>query len=195
MDIGGIDSETLERAVGWLAAAGGIAVAARKRITAIVRALVIADDFHTQFGAEAAATIREILDDVTRSQTVQQLRQRIAERHLRVGVYVCGPDGRCNWSNEWLAEAFGIDRDQMRGYGWLNAIATDERMQAIERWKYAVNNGTPYVDEYTITNTRSGKTWRAQTEAFAIQEQGGVVCYVGYVVQKKTQHDSDVAHA
>lgn len=195
----GIDSgnivETIERVGGWLAAAGGVAIAARKRLTAIVRAIILADDFRTRFGPEAAATIRELLDDVTRSQTVQQLRQRIAERHLRVGVYVCGPDGRCNWSNEWLAEAFGIDRANMHGYGWLNSIATNERMQSIERWKYAVANGTPYSDEYTIENVRTSKTWRAQTEAFAIEQDGRVVCYVGYVIQKRTPDDSDLTHA
>jgi len=187
--------ETIDTLGGWAVAAGGVAIAARKRISSIVRAAVLADAFHAQFGPEAAETLKQIVDDVQRSQTVTQLRQRIAERHLRVGVYVCGPDGRCTWSNEWLAEAFGIDRDNMRGFGWLNAIDAEQRLEATERWKYAVRNGVPYVDEYTVVNGRIGKTWQAQTEAFAIEQDGGVVCYVGYVVQRRAVSDSDVTHA
>lgn len=187
--------ELLERVGSWALAAAGVALAARKRVAAIVRAVVLAEQFRHQFGPASAETIRAILDDVTRSQSVHELRHRIQERTLRVGIYVCGPDGRCTWANEWLAESFGIDRADMRGYGWLNAIDGKERPRILEQWKFAIKNGTPYQTEYVVENKRSGKTWTAQTESFAVIQDGAVVCHVGYVVPKRSVPDSDVTHA
>lgn len=189
-------TEVAEQVVAWACAAAGFAVAVRKHIAKLMRAVYVADSIHAQFGPEAAATLRAITDDLSRSRTVQEFRHRLAERHLRIGIYVCSPCGKCTWCNEWLAEAFGIDRADMNGLDWLRGIEAGDGLRAADKWVHAVAHGIPYQDEYKVHNTRTGKDWIAVTEAFAIQDDGVVACYVGYVVPKgEGPGDSDVTRA
>lgn len=184
-----------ERVGAWVLPAIGVAVAARKRIRSLVRAALLADSFHDHFGPDAAEAVRTIVDGLKRAQTISEIRNRIQERHLRCGIYVCGPDGHCLFANEWLAEAFGIDLPDMQGYGWLSAIESSDRERAVSKWKHCIENGFPYEDEYTVVNKRTGKTWRAQTDALSITVDGVLVAFMGQVVQKQEPHDSDLTRA
>jgi len=160
------------------------------------RAFVLADDFRAQFGPDAAEAIKTILESVSRSQSIAEVRDRIQERHLRVGIYVCNPDGACTWCNEWLAEAFGRDERDMHGYGWLSSVEPSERIRAKEHWDYCLQSGIPYEDEYTVVNRRSGKTWRAKTDAVSVIKGGVLLAIVGRVFEaKRAPDDSDVTKA
>lgn len=180
-----------ERLSGWFFAGAGILIAARRRVAALFRAVRVAHDIHTEFGREAAATLREITEDLKRSQTVASFRHRLAERHLRVGIYLCGVDGRCTWVNDWLSQAFGIDRSDCVGFGWLGAIADAERSNTHSKWINAVTTGIPYRDKYTVRNKRNGRSWVAKTEAFAITRDDQVVCFLGVVEPADQSQDSD----
>lgn len=176
-------SEQLERTAGWLAVVAGVVVATWQRFKTLARAIVIANDFNTHFGPQAAGTIRSVLDVVSRSQSEQQVRQKIAERHLRLGIYICGKDGQCTYANEWLCEHFGIDSTRMIGMGWLDAVAAVDKQRVFQEWVNAVENGLPYRTSYMVHNRQSDETWQARTEAFAVNRGGQVVFYVGYVVE------------
>lgn len=181
--------ELVERGVAWVAAATGVVALFYKRLVAFVRALRIAHGFGDHFGVEAAATIYQILKSVERSQSESEIRHRIVEAKLGIGVYICDPQGRCTWCNEFLAESFGRDREQMLDFGWLAALDPSDADESFRHWAYAVEHGLPYRHRYRVINRRSGLEWLAETEAVAVTHGDQLLCYVGWVVAVDTPNN------
>lgn len=173
-----------ERFAAWSAVVCGAAVVWWRRGRQVVRGLWIASQLHSEFGDDAARQIRKLFDDLASARSIEEVRQTVAEKHLRIGIYICDPTGACTWSNEFLAESFGVDESKMRGYGWISAINENEQLVVHSRWVTSIENGLPYHAEYTVENKRTGQSWRAVTEARPLKRHGEVVSYVGWVTEK-----------
>lgn len=149
-----------------------------------LRAIRVSDALHRHFGDDPAKTVHALICGGRQHLSEFDIRQRIIERSLHLGIYQCAPDGKCCFANDVLCDILGIDSRDATGYGWLNAVV--DRKSAFEKWQFAVANQIPYRDEYVIENRREHTRTRARTEAFpATAGDAGnavIVCYVGYVV-------------
>lgn len=179
--------EITERVAGWAAAVAGVLVVCWRRIKGLAGALGVAHGLHREFGADAARSLRLIVDSLQRSQSESQIRHALAEQHLGLGVYVCDREGRCTWANEYLCERFGLSLEEMRGHGghgWLRSIAPEHYSRAWERWDFAITNQLPYQDDYDVINARTGERWHGRTETLTRVVHGEIVYHLGYVIEE-----------
>jgi len=160
----------------------GIIAKCRRYIKNAIRSLVLGDRFYVVFGENPAEAIKAIHDAIQTSYEVCELRQQITERHIKIGIYICDTAGRCSWSNEYLNEIFALDSKDMRGFGWLQAIAQEDRKRVNEHWLYSIHNDIAYDCDYTIVNKRDGVLIDVTASAIAVKDDHDKVqCYVGYL--------------
>jgi PAS domain S-box-containing protein len=149
------------------------------------RILPTVDNLHFRFGETPIEELHRIVSSIQSSVGEIEIRQRIAERHLAIGVYVCDTEGRCTWANDYLCEAFGLDSTEMQGHGWLAAVASSERIRVHAAWVAAVSSQIPYEERYKVVNRHDASEWNAITEAWPVKVEDRILCYVGYVTRSK----------
>ena len=122
------------------------------------------DSIQKEFSPNSGKTLKDQLIRIEDSIAMNDIRIRkfTMNCHLR-GIYECDEFGRCLWVNDTLADMWGKDKSEMYGSGWLSCIATEERENVWERWQFAVKNGTPYEDIYTVKNARTGEVFKVKT--------------------------------
>lgn len=174
--------EFVLKSLAVLGAVGGVVAALWARIGRAIVAVRAAHSLGAVFGDSAGAEIQRLLAIIARSDGEQQLRQRVIESRLRIGVFESDLDGRCVWCNPFLAELFGIDADNMRGYGWLSGLVPDDRVTAQKRWRVSVEHGIPYEDTYTVENKRTSTRYRCQTRAELVTADDEPLCFIGWVI-------------
>lgn len=177
--------ELVLKSVAVLGIAGGLFAALRVRVARAFTAARAAHSLADIFGDNAGSEIQRLFAIIARSDGEQQLRQRVLESHLRIGVYECDLDGKWLWVNPHLAEMFGIDERNMRGYGWLSAIVPEERVTAQKSWRTSIEHGIPYEDIYTVENQRTRSRVRCRTRAELVKSDDVPLCFVGWVTIEK----------
>lgn len=79
-----------------------------------------------------------------------------------IHTFECNIDGTCVYASRSLAALFGLNQDEMLGYGWLEAVSSaEERRRVQSNWQNAINTGSPYRDSYKIHNRRTGERFIA----------------------------------
>jgi len=149
------------------------------------RVLPISDRLHDLFGVNPVEQLHELVSKAHGRIGEIEIRQRIAERHLAIGVYVCDPSGDCEWANDYLCESFGIDSLEMRGFGWLSALHRDDRERVHREWMRSIEHHLPYLDQYTVVPRDGQAEWKAISEAWPVMSGTTIVCYVGYVTRRQ----------
>ena len=130
------------------------------------------------FGDDPSARIKELLDDIIRTADAMEVRQNIVCDHLGIGIYMCSLEAKCTYGNPKLADIFGIGREELLGWGWLQAISRGDQTRVREAWQLAVRERLPYRETYTL---RDGT--EVETEAFLIASHSS---YVGYVTIRRS---------
>jgi len=167
---------------GGLSALAGIGWVAWRYLRSLYRVWLSVDSLHVEFGEEPIKKLISIIRGMEQDSTEIELRQRITETHLGIGVYSCdAKDGRCVWSNEVLSKNFGIDSTEMLGYGWVAAVDACERERVIESWQAAVKDVLPYKEKYRVVPPNGLTPWNAVTEAWPVVVNGKLICMIGYV--------------
>lgn len=170
---------------GVVAAVGGVFAFGFRSVRQLVRAWSAVGVLHAELGDEPITRLLEILRDIEASHGELEIRQRLAERHLEIGVYVCDKHGKCTWANDWLCESLGIDSSRIKDYGWISAIATSEQVRVHEHWQKCVASGLPYEETYQVEPSNPDlPRWTARAGAWPVSNRAGdIVCYVGYIVK------------
>lgn len=176
--------ETGEKLGGWIVALTGFALAVARYGVNLFRDWRAIRDFRDQWGDAPAQEIRKVVDVLRHSASTGEMRHRLAERHLQIGIYFCGTDGKCIWVNSYLGELWGIDRASCLDYGWLSVIDQSDRERVHRLWTNCVQTGIPYETKYTIINAQTKQPHNIYTQAFPIVRDGKIECYVGQVFEK-----------
>ena len=115
-------------------------------------------------------------------------------------MYICDKEGACTWTNEYLNNIFGLDSQEMLGFGWLTSIHRDDRKRVNEEWMYSINNNIPYDSYYLVINSRDNLLINVKTKALAVVDTNDEVqCYIGYLREEsrsklnKTTHEKKKA--
>lgn len=181
----GVDStyklfELIALAAAGLSAIIGTAWAVWRVANRIGRVLPFVDKLHLHFGDDPASELHELVKAVRSSIGELEVRQRISERHLEIGIFVCDIGGKCTWANDILCNAFGLDSQDMLGFGWLAAIAKTDQTRVHRDWIYAIENELPYSVEYKV-EPESGTHFHCIAEAWPVSVNDKCICYVGYI--------------
>ena len=142
--------ELVAGTVGLTVASAGAFLVARKYLWSVWRVVATAHRIVNEFGSGAVVDLVALVRQNQLAAETLHIRIQVLEEHQHIGVYVCDPEGRCTWANQYLADAFGLDLGEMKGFGWLRAIGSREREQVQQRWKTALQNGIPYNGEYHV---------------------------------------------
>ena len=167
--------------IGGLSALSGVAYVAWRYFRRAYRVWLSIDHLHSEFGADPVKKLAAIIRGMEADSSEIELRQRITETHLGIGVYSCATDGRCTWANDTLIQGFGIDSSQILGYGWTSAIDENERDRVVKKWTQAVKDVLPYKEHYKVIPPNGLKPWNAITEAWPVVVGGKMICVIGYV--------------
>ena len=98
---------------------------------------------------------------------------------LPVGVYLCNPDGSCQYVNERWREMAGMSPEEALGYGWVSGIHLDDREMVRANWDRMVESKGSWGCEYRF-QTPAGKTTLVYGLATTVQdEKGRITGYVG----------------
>ena len=153
----------------------------------LCRVLPAIDRLHDLFGHSPIEELHAFVREARSSVSELEIRQRIAERHLAIGIYVCDEEGRLTWCNDHLCESFGLDSRDMRGWGWLQAIHAEDQSRVHGAWTNAVAKDLPYRDTYRVNKKGSSEVWLAFTEAIPVRgTSNSNISYVGYVKRSET---------
>ena len=103
-----------------------------------------------------------------------ELRYRTLAQALPQLVWTCGADGRCDFlSPQWLAYTGHPEAEQL-GYGWVDAIHTDDRERLVVIWQRSVETGTLFDTEARIRGADGSYRWFKQ-RAIPLADAAGAV--------------------
>lgn len=160
----------------------GVIIKFRRFIKNAIKSFILGDSFYNIYGENPAQAIKQVHEAIQNAHNTLEIRQSIAEKYLKIGVYICSTSGKCLWANEYLCEIFGLDSTEMKDFGWLSSIDTNDRKRVYENWIYAIHNKLSYSDDYNITNSRTMIKYNISTEAVAVvDDKNEIQCYVGYI--------------
>lgn len=136
-------------------------------------------DIEKNFGKEAGRILKDIIQQRGLEIVIDEMRLNIIENTIGIGIFICDISGKCTYANKTLARMFGISQAEMLGNGWLTPIV--DKQKAYLNWKFSVDNGTPYRDDYQIEV--DGKIFNYHTEAEPSigDDNAGILGYVGIV--------------
>jgi PAS domain S-box-containing protein len=108
-----------------------------------------------------------------------------AERELRIAittipalVWSALPDGSLDFINQrW--EEIGLGMDDLRGSKWINALHPDERAGVADRWRIAVETGTPYENIERVRKADGEYRWFLSRAEPLRDELGKIVKWYG----------------
>jgi two-component system CheB/CheR fusion protein len=94
-------------------------------------------------------------------------------------VWGCRPDGNCDYVSPRWVEYTGAPARELLHYGWLNQVHPDDREEAREAWRVAVEAGTDLNREFRVRDAGGAYRW-FQTRAVPIRDgQGAIVKWYG----------------
>lgn len=164
------------------AALFGAAVKCRRHMKNAIRSTLLGNRFHDIFGPTPADAIKALHDTIQTSAGLLEARQQIAEKYLKIGIYICDLDGKCTWTNDYINDMFGLDSNEMKGNGWLQAVHPSDRQRTNNEWQYAIKNKIAFNCEYTICNRKNRLSIKVLAEAVAVlNDKDEIQCYVGYL--------------
>mgnify|MGYP002134661587 CR=1 FL=1 len=156
----------------------------RRRVLFAYRAVDAAQNL---YGDDAAAVVAYWWL-LKKNIAVLDLRQRLLESNLGLAIFVCNPEGDCEYVNEELGELFGLDKADCKGFGWLEAVIPVERKTVHENWVFSVKQEIPYECDYHVKNVRSGEIFLVLAKGYPVlKHDGEVLCYVGSVTRVQTE--------
>lgn len=169
------------------AAAGGSLLFLYRFGGRVYRTWRLVDRLYAEFGSDPLASLLELIRDIEASHGELEIRQRISERHLEVGIYICqraDEGGGLIWANDWLCETLGLDSRQMEGQGSLLAVAPEYRQHSYEKWQHSIKHNIPYVDEMEIIPPSGKDPFMVKTQAWPVKNRKGeIIFYVGYTIR------------
>jgi PAS domain S-box-containing protein len=108
-----------------------------------------------------------------------------AERELRLAiktipalVWTALPDGSLDFVNQrW--EEIGLSLDDLQGSEWVNVLHPDERAGVADRWRIAVETGTPYENIERVRGADGEYRWFLSRAQPLRDELGNIVKWYG----------------
>jgi len=114
--------------------------------------------------------------EVTAKQAAREL--RLAINTIPALVWSALPDGSLDFINQrW--EEIGLSLDNLQGSEWINVLHPDERGEVADRWRIAVETGTPYENIERVRSADGEYRWFLSRARPLRDELGNIVKWYG----------------
>ena len=94
-------------------------------------------------------------------------------------VWMCLPDGLCDYLSPQWVEFTGVPEAQQLGFGWLDQIHVDDRSVLMTAWNTAVAAGEPFKLEFRIRHHSGDYHWFDMRATALRDAAGGIVKWFG----------------
>ena len=132
------------------------------------------------------------MQDTTVARRAERERARVEERYRAlvdassVMVWTADPAGAVDDMPRWR-ELTGQSVDDVRGFGWVDAIHPADRDTVRLRWAAAIESGSVFESEYRIALRDGGHRW-FHVRAVPIRHEGRVAEWVGVIDDRHDVH-------
>ena len=103
---------------------------------------------------------------------------RLAINTIPALVWSALPDGSPDFINRRWRE-IGLSLDDLQGSEWINVLHPDERGEVADRWRIAVENGTPYENIERVRRADGEYRWFLSRAQPLRDEHGNIVKWYG----------------
>lgn len=136
-----------------------------------------------EMSPNSGKSLRDVVYTIRAGVILNELRLKRLTSGWHVGIFEAEPThGKCTWVNDTLCTMFGLTYNEMLDFGWLKAIARDERADVDKHWKEAVSRDIPYEWEYTVVNQQTTERFRCKVSTHALRNLDGTpLLYYGTV--------------
>ena len=92
-------------------------------------------------------------------------------------IWNTSPDGSADFSNQRFRDYTGFSSEDVRGWGWMNALHPEDRK--VEEWRAAFAAGEPFENEVRIRSANGDYRWFVLRMTPLRNEQGTIVKWYG----------------
>jgi PAS domain-containing protein len=153
-------AEGLAKIVGGGAALAVVARLAwkawRSASKAVANVSVVLEELRPNTGHSLRDAVDRVESHVLESSHVGTQRWRASHDLSTLGHLETDSVGRLTWANRTYREMVARDMDELKGFGWINAVTPAQRDFALSSWTHAVREGRDY-EERIIYERANGR--------------------------------------
>nr|NQU92245.1 PAS domain-containing sensor histidine kinase [Bacteroidota bacterium] len=128
------------------------------------------------FGIQQDITQRKIYE---RKLQESEVKFREYTQSAPVGIYITNMNGDCIYANRKWLEMAGMNMEEAKGKGWINALHPEERQSISEKWYKSVESNGNWGYEYRFMNREGRVSWIYGMAAPLHDHEGKTYGYLG----------------
>jgi two-component system cell cycle sensor histidine kinase/response regulator CckA len=122
-----------------------------------------------------------------------EVRFRHMADHAPVMIWVTDPSGSCTYMNQRWLRFTGTTLEDNLGFGWLNCVHPEDRIQAKDIFQRANAQQAPFVLEYRLRRWDGEYRWVIDSAAPRFADDGPFQGYIGSVLDISERRRSEEA--
>ena len=132
---------------------------------------------------------KSMKDQVTNIEILACYLKSVQDAQIRLdnlAIITCNGGGRCISVNKSWCDLSGLTQNEALGWGWLNAVLTEDRERVKEDWITAINDNSEFNSTYKFINKVTKDVFNVEAICLITRNsQKEVVSIVGTVVRLK----------
>lgn len=187
---------TLTEYLAWVAAVGGSIIGIYKFaqflkkiaikpiidfFIAVDKCINIINKMDYEFTTNGGKSIKDAIIRIESNLLSNEQRTRAILSHLPYPIFESDKDGKCIWVNKEYQRLVGKDLNELRGYGWVNAIASEDRDRVIFEWDLAVKQNREFTSKYYIINTNDQRVLVLCHTSMIYGKNDTITNFIGYL--------------
>jgi len=117
-----------------------------------------------EFGPNGGATIKDSLNRIELRQVLQDRRQKALMLDMPIGVFETDDEGEVVWVNRKYLRMTGCALDEVKGSGWIDSVALEDRDRVVQEWNLAIDTEREFESDFMlITPDKEGVQVTART--------------------------------
>lgn len=108
-----------------------------------------------------------------------------------VGIFRASLDGECLFANRAFCDFLGLDEAAVLGYGWVNAITSDERPWFLKQWRENMDTNGKLHLQFRHRRPNGEEAWAIGKAVRSYNPAGEVSGYIGTIQDISAMRDAN----
>ena len=144
---------------------------------------------------ETLASVEQQVADRTDALSRAMAELKISEKQFRlitdlspVHLFRAGPDGDATYLSPGFLSMTGLRREQAMGFGWIDAVHSDDRDRLMSSWQEALHSQVIFQAEFRFRVATGEYRWYRTRVVPDRDEDGNVIGWVGAAIDLHELH-------
>jgi len=143
------------------------------------------------------------IEDVTEQRKAEEIQRQIQKRFQFIAdampqkVWTADAHGERNYFNQTWLDYTGLTFEELRDWGWNQAIHYDDAVETRSRWRHSIDTGTDFEMESRFLDKEGVYKWHLSRGLPYKDDNGNVVMWVGTDTEiqehKKQREELEIA--